>query len=434
MKRILSLAFLAAFCLSISAADLYVSLSTGNNKNDGKTPATALKNIFKALDVCEAGDVIHVAEGNYHGKMNCGGLEMKKPVSLICGYSPDFAERSPMRFPTMLRPTNKMVPTVPAQGMLKIDLPNIPADSTIVIDGMIFDQTDANSYHGTEGKPEGFSEGMLTLPPAKGTKPNVSLAKDMLYAKTNGTLVIQNCLFLNGSNKNASLLIGHKSGQVKVLNNVFIGNRMLSCGVSTTNGQPYQVEFEFAYNTVLFTWTRTKALDTMGYGLRSEAGVIANIHNNIIGLNTIAGWDNTKGDPSKKKITLDNNIFFLNKADGQVTMNNTPMGFNVADDSFDSLADMDGMESVEGNQSLSDPSLFANILDPVYLNAFLSLTVSETTDYDPSSPENQFRAALGINTVGKISTKVSMFANPYPYDSAVKFFGAVPGFGAQEIK
>ena len=33
-----------------------------------------------------------------------------------------------------------------------------------------------------------------------------------------------------------------------------------------------------------------------------------------------------------------------------------------------------------------------------------------------------------------ISTKVSMFANPYPYDSAVKFFGAVPGFGAQEIK
>ena len=104
MKRILSLAFLAAFCLSISAADLYVSLSTGNNKNDGKTPATALKNIFKALDICEAGDVIHVAEGNYHGKMNCGGLEMKKPVSLICGYSPDFAERAPMRFPTMLRP------------------------------------------------------------------------------------------------------------------------------------------------------------------------------------------------------------------------------------------------------------------------------------------------------------------------------------------
>ena len=62
MKRIPSLAFLAAFCLSISAADLYVSLSTGNNKNDGKTPATALKNIFKALDICEAGDVIHVAE------------------------------------------------------------------------------------------------------------------------------------------------------------------------------------------------------------------------------------------------------------------------------------------------------------------------------------------------------------------------------------
>lgn len=99
MKRILSLAFLAAFCLSISAADLYVSLSTGNNKNDGKTPATALKNIFKALDICEAGDVIHVAEGNYHGKMNCGGLEMKKPVSLICGYSPRLRGTRPDALP-----------------------------------------------------------------------------------------------------------------------------------------------------------------------------------------------------------------------------------------------------------------------------------------------------------------------------------------------
>lgn len=52
-------------------------------------------------------------------------------------------------------------------------------------------------------------------------------------------------------------------------------------------------------------------------------------------------------------------------------------------------------------------------------------------DKDENSPVNQFRAALGLNKQGKITTSVSMFANPYPFESAIRFFGAVKGFGAQ---
>ena len=41
---------------------------------------------------------------------------------------------------------------------------------------------------------------------------------------------------------------------------------------------------------------------------------------------------------------------------------------------------------------------------------------------------------MGMNKQGTIKSKVTMFANPYPFESAVKFFGAVNGFGAQKIQ
>lgn len=89
--------------------------------------------------------------------------------------------------------------------------------------------------------------------------------------------------------------------------------------------------------------------------------------------------------------------------------------------------------SVKDNIALKDPSLFKGIIDMKYLEAFLNATYSERVDYDENSPINQFRAALGLNKQGKITSKVSMFANPYPFDSAIKFFGAIRDVGAQPL-
>ena len=50
------------------AADWYVSPS-GKNKNEGTSPSAPLKNIWKAIELASAGDVIHVAAGNYNGQM-----------------------------------------------------------------------------------------------------------------------------------------------------------------------------------------------------------------------------------------------------------------------------------------------------------------------------------------------------------------------------
>ena len=349
---------LLTFTFQSMAADWYVSLATGKNRNQG-TREAPFKNIWKAIEKAAPGDTLHIAAGNYPGKMSCGWINMDKPVNLIGGYNADFSARDPLVYHTMLRPSNAQNTTKP-----------------------IF-----------------------------------------------GTLTIKTRKF----GRNYAVLNGHFSGKVRIVNNVFIGNRMMGADVRSTNGKPGMVDFEFANNTLLFTWTRTKAFEDMGFGVRANANMSTNIHHNIIGLNTMSGFDNTKGSDKTKKVKLENNTFFLNKtADVTVTISPSIKFMKVEDDGFDDLGDVDGMVSVKDNIGLKDPALFKGVIDTKYLEAFLNATYSEKVDYDENSPMNQFRAALGLNKQGKITSKVSMFANPYPFESAIKFFGAVQGVGAQK--
>ena len=66
-----------------------------------------------------------------------------------------------------------------------------------------------------------------------------------------------------------------------------------------------------------------------------------------------------------------------------------------------------------------------------YLNGFLNASYKEKTDYDPNSAANTFRAAMGMNMVGKMESSATMFMNRYPFAKALELFGAVEGTGAQ---
>ena len=446
MKRIvcaLFFAMLASLALAAEAiqakaglpqAKWYVSQSTGKKKNAGDAPDAPLKGIEQAIEKAAPGDVIYIAAGNYSGPMGQGWIEVNKPVILIGGFSPDFSTRDIAEFKTMMKPTNAMNETKPmdGSGTLTIRTDKDP-DGVTVIDGFFFDQGDANSYHPEKGKPEGFELGMWLQPPAKGNTQFPSIDRYTLHFKSKGTLVIRNCVFLNGSNY--ALQGAHFEGKVQILNNVFINNRMVGCNVTSSNGKPFMVEVEFAYNTVLFTWSRNSEMTDMGYGVRANTGVVTNIHHNVIGLSVMAGFDDTLGDPKNKKVSLDNNIFFLNKtADVTVTVSPNIKKMKVTDDSFEDLEDYPGIESCEDNESLADPKVFAGILDQKYLEAFLSASYSEQTDFDPNSPVNQFRSMFGMNQQGTITTKVSMFCNKYPDADVMKLFGAIEGVGAQAVK
>jgi hypothetical protein len=424
---------------TLSAKDIYVSLSTGKNKNPG-TQEAPLKNLWKALETATDNDVIHIAEGNYPGKMKCGWFKMEKPVSLVGGYSANFAERDPVKYKTMFQPKNENNDKkAGAQGLLHIELSKSPMDAPkgfhIVIDGIIFDDGFASSYHETKGKPEGFDTGMWLEGPAynktadKFPSANRYSIHTASASRGDGDLTIKNCTFVNGSNY--AVNVNWYKGKVAILNNVFCNNRMLSVNVNCSNGSG-KIDWECAYNTILFTWSRLNDLADMGFAIRNNENCNANIHNNIIGLNVLTGFDNTKGNPKKKTTQLDNNIFFLNReSDIQMTM--SPSVVKVRVDCFEDLEGTDGIESIEDNVDLTDPAIFKDRINAKYLNAFLSMKYSEKTKLDDDKC-NALRSVLGLPLQGTITTTCDMYANRYPMEDALKLFGALEDYGAQMPK
>lgn len=435
--KILGAAALALSLPAANAGDLYVSLENGKNKNAG-TKEEPLKNLWKALENAKPGDTIHLAAGQYPGKLKCNWFAVDRPVSIIGGYNADFSARDPLANPTLLQPLNENNDkTGSGQGILHIEFKGEfqkAAGFDMVLDGLIFDDGQASSFHAVNGKPEGVETGMWLEPPAKGNTPFPSRNRALLFGRMTsdnaGKITVRNCVFANGGNYAVLMTAG--KGEIKFLNNVFVNNRMIACEVMNANRDPNTVNMEFANNTVLFTWTRTKTFEDMGFGVRANAKMNVNIHHNVIGLSCKTGFDNTKGDDKTKKISLDNNIFFLNKeSDAQMTI--SPSIAKVRVDGFEDLEGSYGIESAADNVALKDPKAFAGKINQAYLEGFLAASYTEKTDLDENSPANVFREAMGLNKRGTITSKVSMFANRYPLDEVFKLFGAVAGTGAQAV-
>ena len=428
MKKLLSILICLTFAMSAFGAEWYVSAAIGKKKNEGTSKDAPLKAIWSALEKAAPGDVIYVAQGNYHGKTSCGWILIDKPVSIIGGYSDDFSVRDITKYPTMLKPTNEMNQTKPAMDIgtvgfkmykTAIDAATL-ANTTTVIDGLYIDQGDANSYHATKGKPEGVETGMFLIPPDQGNTQYPSINSAELKGLSVGNLTIQNCVFLNASNYGIQL--NHFQGDLKILNNVFINNRKQACEIRSTNAKAGMVNFEFAYNTVLFTWSRTEEMTDMGFAVRANENMNANIHHNILGLSVLYAFDNTKGNDKTKNVSIDNNLFFRNKkGDAAVTISPNIKAFFVTDDAWEDFEDCTGIKSVEDNKAFSDIEFvakFRDIIDMAYLKAFLAANYTEKINLAELSLE----------------TKYTMFANRYPSENVLKFFGAVEGAGAQAVK
>ncbi len=423
MKRLLlAMLLLSASVIPAFAADWFVS-AAGSNKNTGKSAGSPLKNIQKALDLAAPGDTVKVAAGNYYGMMKSGNIVMKKAVSLIGGYSPDFALRDVLKFQTRIQPDNNSNGTGSNGPLLRLEVKH----GRVVIDGLLFDKGESNNYHRKKGIVEGVEGGMLVHPPqvaAQGMRPN---AKMPLIAGPSsggfsGELLIRNCLFLNGNN---SAVRFQMDGPAVIRNCVFAANVMSAVELWGGNARK-RSSLEVADCTILFTWSRTFEMADMGYGIRAMSNMDYNIHHCIIGFSSFSGVDATRPDKARS-LKIDGNIFLLNRQ-ADLTLPGAGMFQRVAVKDFEDLE----IASAKENTAPKDLKILASALNRAYAAGFLSASYREKVDYDENSPANQFRAALGMNKQGTIASTVSMYANKYPFDDALKLFGAVSGAGAQK--
>lgn len=446
-KSILAMLAILTLTGSAQAKDIYVSVNTGNNKANDGSKGAPLKNLFKAIDLAQDGDTIHMAKGTYLGKAKQGWWEVTKNINIIGGYTEDFSSRDPSKNPTILQPMNEHNPDQGnGMGILFLKVEN-KTGLNMTIDGLTIDEAHSNTYHPVKGKPEGFQLGMLVPQgPAKGNTIDNPAAeaqwssreKALLHVRATGSkgdITIKNCVFANGDNYAIQGMF--PNGRMHITNNVFVNNRMMAISIYGAKADQYGkptanvANLDVDYNTILFTWSRLNDLQDMGYGVRCEEKFNCNFNHNIFGLTVMSAVDMSKGNDKTKHLKCDNNVFFLNRK-GDFSYTVSPSVKYIKHEDFEDIED--DYDSLDGNINLTDPKAFGSKINQNYLKNFLSVSYTEKTDFNPNSPANQFRSALGMNQVGTIQTNVSMYANHYPVEEMFQLFGAMAGYGAQQAK
>jgi len=390
LLKLTLLAFVVLFPVLTARADTwYVSENGGSNQNEGKKDSP-FKNIQKALNVADEGDEIRVAEGNYFGLLDSGNIKISKGVSIYGGYSADFSERDILRHRTFIQPTATSNGSAQGQGTVQIDVRE--SGSRVLLDGLIMDRGNSVAYNAKgEGQPAGVETPMMNpIGTAGKGAPGVREAKvytteTAIVYINNGAkcdVIIRNCAFLNGPNYG---VFGSTFGtSVTIENCIFVNIRMAAVelrGASSAKNS----RTVFRGNTVLFCWSRLKFFDDMGFGFRYMPRTDSRLDHNIIGCCVSAGLDRTLLDSpaagAANEATCENTLFFLNQKD-------------------------DGSDLMGTGNREVDASVFGDRINAAYLAGF--------------------RAATAENP------SVKMFANHYPVEDALRLFGAVYGYGAQQ--
>ncbi|MCL1857280.1 MAG: right-handed parallel beta-helix repeat-containing protein, partial [Kiritimatiellaeota bacterium] len=313
---------------------------------------------------------------------------------------------------TLVQPSPESNGTAgPEQGTFVIKVDKV--DTEVVIDGLIIDRGNSISYNATgEGKPEGVECPMMNeigkagIGGADLTTKNVLTKQTSTFyiAANKANITLRNCAFLNSPYYG---IIGSTQGKAFTVENcVFVGNRFAAIELAG-GAAAYNTKVTFKNNTLLFNWSRLKDYLDMGYGFRYMPKTDAYVENNIIGCSIYSGLDRGRSDSDKKKdaervCTSVNNVFFLNKLGDLAIPGGGKFLFVKAED----FEEVELLTTVEGNKKLTDPAVFKGVINEAYLNGFL----------------------------GTMKSSASMFANRYPWEDALKFFGAVDGVGAQKIQ
>ena len=370
---------------------------------------------------------------------------MGKFISIYGGYSTDFSERDVIKHITKFQPTDqKFIAPLFNWNARRPYGYNGPV-GTVVIDGFVFDLGENNRYCVANvdleitGTPnEGVLTGRFVEPDASPNCPIIGTSSGDEYAlhmDVEGNVRISNCIFVNCRDYGIQALMG--KGHMEICNNIFIACRYAACQVkgNVKDADIPEVSLEFHHNTVLFTWTRTKAFEDMGQGFRFMNGIrTIDVHNNIFGCNSNCGvervfYESNKAMEAAKISNLYDNYFFANKRDLELASSGAAT-ISVPASRIDEAEQIG--PKYEGNVEMPEGNdAFINAIDKPYLEGYMSLSMIQSQSYNPNSAANQVNRIFGLNQQGSEIVRPSMYCNKYPWEKAKDLFGKVAGYGAQ---
>ncbi|GMU59626.1 MAG: hypothetical protein AMXMBFR34_13890 [Myxococcaceae bacterium] len=360
-------------------------IRAGASGGDG-TKDKPLKDPWQALEKAQAGDFIHVAEGEYFGKLKTGRWTVATSyVSLLGGYDKDFKERNPWKHPTRL--------FAPAEYKGRRDGYVLQGDGDhtgAVVDGFVFDRKTDNQY-----------------------KPNGDLDYDHseklehLWLAKPGC-VVRNNLFVNGAEGGVRIGSGNTLD-----NNIFLNHHMHTVRVQRGFGNaPIVVK----NNTFAFAWEIRfgQGNGRNGHLLSIENGVSAIIDNNIF---EFADNDAIKLMAAPGDVELTNNTFNHNLWSNVIRPQDNQ---TVDDKTFDSLKDFK-FKKLSGNQVISAGLPVDRKFFDLYLGRTAYVPGKVTMD-----DWNQLREMLGQPVLATGGKAPEGFMPLYPWEKALQLFPKNP--------
>lgn len=364
-------------------------------KNGDGSKEKPFKDPYQALEKVEAGDSIHVAEGEYSGKLRAAKFVIDMPyIALLGGYDANFTERDPWKHPTLLRfirdAKNDYGQGYIVEGALD--------HRGTIIDGFVFDRRDYNLYQ---------DDGDLMV--------DRSNRSESVWLSSPGSIV-RNCVFVNGAT--GALLIGTAS---IVENNVFMNHVGAIVTVRRGNDNtPTLVR----NNTLLFSWNEKfgQGNVTTGYGIKFDTQSRGTAEANIIAFIDNHGVE-VFGDPGDVSIT--NNVFSHNLWSNY----ETSPSMKFIDDATMSQFPAAGLKAAGGNVVQNVELPFDAKWFDVYTNRTAPVPGKVAMD-----DWNQLRDMMGLTLIAKGGKPGEGFAPLYDFKKALTLFPKKPlAAGAKKV-
>lgn len=304
MKKVLTIAAAALLlALPVSAADIYVSKTTGSNGNDG-TKEAPKKLLNKVMGDLKEGDRVFVAEGVYNGKKKLGVMPKITVSNVVIegGWKADFSERDPFKYLSIIT-------GVPDKQADTHEVFQCEGPTDVTIDGFCIDRGPALYYFaegemGANKKIEGHVDNTCWGFQALNKKKGGSDPAIELLGK--GSFTVRNCILVN--NPWWGIYVkGGGSGTVTIENNFVLSYQGRGIEAISGGGWAKGVTYVIRNNTVAFGHAmegRALSMDPRGNGDKYV------VENNVLCFGDQTGFM-TKFGAKSDNLTLNNNLFYF---------------------------------------------------------------------------------------------------------------------------